>query len=511
LGTAALLALPVFAAAQSSGSGSQTSQTPTTQSDSRYPSTAGAATQHLTEAGQVLDGIARNAVTGPNAAKLNKIRKEFAALKRSYEANPSPAPTSTSSARAKGTAGHWNTQLMALDRDLTALLGASGSSSATGATGSSSTQPEAPAGTSGSTAGSSQPGSASSSTALDPNVRSQLEEFRTHITKFAAAASGTEAGGEMSSASTSSTGSTSPTSPTSTTPTEETTTSQSAPPTSAAPSSQTGSATGEAAQTQPQTSTPGATGTSGTTSTQADAAAARQHLTEARQSLADMTALPQAQQLQGEARTQVSQLISQFNQLITTEGNWKASYDQVNATLTTLLSSAPSSASSSTTSGAVGTTGSASASGTVTIDPAIRGKLEEFRTHLQAFFAAAGGDAAGSASSTGSASSPSSSSSSMSSTGSSSMSSAGSTSAPSAASDEIESHIAAIEQILNQAGAASSASSSSTGSTSSTSSATGTSGSTNPAAASGSSVTLTPQQIEQIRTHLQQLRSSIKK
>jgi len=234
-----------------------------------------------------------------------------------------------------------------------------------------------------------------------------------------------------------------------------------------ATSSQTGSATGETAQSQtPQTAT-------GSTSTQADANAARQHLAEARQSLADMTALPQAQQLEGEARTQVSQLISQFNQLITTQADWRSPYDQVDATLTTLLSSSTSSgAPTSTTTGAVGTSGSASASGASTLDPAIRGKLEEFRTHLQAFYTSAGGDAAGSASSTASA--------------------------------EAESHIAAIERILDLAGAGSSAS----GSTGST---TGTPGGTNTSTTSGSSVTLTQQQIEQIKMHLQQLRSGIRK
>lgn len=244
---------------------------------------------------------------------------------------------------------------------------------------------------------------------------------------------------------------------------------------------QTGSAAGEAAQTQsPQTPPPA------TTNPQADAAAARQHLTEARQSLADMTALPQAQQLQGEARTQVSQLISQFNQLITAEADWRSSYEQVNSTLTTLLNS-PSSAvdASSSTTGAVGTSGSAG--GAATIDPAIRTKLEEFRTHLQAFYTAAGGDAANAADSDST------------------------TSMRNAAPDDVESHIAAIERILDQAGAGAGASSGSTGSTGSSSSTVGTSGSTSAASVSGGGVTLTPQQIDQIRAHLQQLRSSIKK
>ncbi|HSB13282.1 MAG TPA: hypothetical protein VLE22_02420, partial [Bryobacteraceae bacterium] len=203
LGTAALIALPVLAAAQTGqagSTGSQTPQTPTAQSDKAYPSTAGAAVQHLTEAKQVLDGIPRNAVTGRNATKLNQIRREFEALQRSYSANPSHSGSAHSSSAtttsSKGATGNWNKQLMALDRDLTALLGAS----------SDSTSPETSGatGTSGTSASSPSAGSASSasSSSLDPNVRSQLEEFRKHITEFAAAASGTQAGGEMSSADT---------------------------------------------------------------------------------------------------------------------------------------------------------------------------------------------------------------------------------------------------------------------------------------------------------------------
>src|SRR5574338_23056 len=159
LGTAALIALPVLAAAQTgqaSSTGSQTSQSPTAQSDKAYPSTAGAAVQHLTEAKQVLDGIPRNAVTGRHASKMNEIRREFAALQRAYLANPSPSASASSSASAsrKSASGNWNKQLMALDRDLTALLGPSSDTtstetSASGSTSSSSTPGEA-TGTSGS-------------------------------------------------------------------------------------------------------------------------------------------------------------------------------------------------------------------------------------------------------------------------------------------------------------------------------------------------------------------------
>ena len=462
LGTAALIALPVLAAAQSAqpgSTGSQTSQ-PTTQSDTRYPVHSGAATQHLTEAKQVLDGIPRNAVKGRDAAKLAEIRREFASLQRSYEANPSISAESTSPSatpKTKRTAGHWNEHLMALDRDLTALLGPGDSMSS----GSATSNPQA-SGTSGTTPPSAA-GSTAASSALDANVKTQLEEFRKHISQFAAAASGTQPGGEMNPAEPgSSAAATEPSSATSSSAAQ--TGSATGTPTTPAPTS---SATGETTQAQ-STQTSGA---------QVDTNAARQHLSEARQSLADLTALPQAQQLQGDARTQVSQLISQFNQLITTQDQWRSSYDQVNATLTALLSSSAASSAPSSTQGAVGTSGSTNA-----LDPALRTKLEEFRTHLQAFYSAAGGDAA---SSSAAGSSSSMSPTSPSSTGSSA---------------EAETHIQAIEQILDQA----------SGSAGATSGTAGTPSATAPAT-SAPSVTLTKEQIDQIRMHLQQLKASIKK
>src|SRR6185295_1302866 len=70
---------------------------------------------------------------------------------------------------------------------------------------------------------------------------------------------------------------------------------------------------------------------------QADQAAAKEHLTAARESLSQLTSLPEAAKLQGDARTQVSQIISNFNELITTQSNWRASYAKLDANLTALL------------------------------------------------------------------------------------------------------------------------------------------------------------------------------
>jgi hypothetical protein len=119
-----------------------------------------------------------------------------------------------------------------------------------------------------------------------------------------------------------------------------------------------------------------------------DAAAAKQHLTEARDTLKQLTSMPEAARLQGDARTHVTQLITNFNELITTQTDWRSAYAKVDANLTTLLGpETPDAASASSgVAGAVGTSGT----GTADLDPAVRGKLAEFRTHLKAFERAAG-------------------------------------------------------------------------------------------------------------------------
>jgi hypothetical protein len=110
---------------------------------------------------------------------------------------------------------------------------------------------------------------------------------------------------------------------------------------------------------------------------------AKVHLTAARNALSDVTQLPAAAQLAGETRTRVQQLITNFNELIGKGADWRAPYAKVEANLSTLLGSetpAPATA----TPGAVGTSGMTS-----DLDPAIRAKLVEFRAHLDKFKAVA--------------------------------------------------------------------------------------------------------------------------
>lgn len=118
-----------------------------------------------------------------------------------------------------------------------------------------------------------------------------------------------------------------------------------------------------------------------------DEQAARQRLTDARNTLSEMTQLPAASQLTGDARTQVSQLISNFNELISADSNWKASYDRVTANLSTLLG--PENVEPAPP--ATGTPGAVGTSGTIELDPAVREKLVELRLQLKEFEKAATG------------------------------------------------------------------------------------------------------------------------
>jgi hypothetical protein len=118
--------------------------------------------------------------------------------------------------------------------------------------------------------------------------------------------------------------------------------------------------------------------------------AVKAHLTAARNTLSQITQLPAAGQLQGDMRTQVSQLIHNFNELITTQSNWKAAYAKVESNLQALLNSSVAPAPAGEPPRA-GTPGAQGTSGTTELDPSIRAKLMEFRGHLDKFEQAAAG------------------------------------------------------------------------------------------------------------------------
>ncbi len=106
--------------------------------------------------------------------------------------------------------------------------------------------------------------------------------------------------------------------------------------------------------------------------------AALTHLTAARQDLADITKLPAATQIQGQARNDLNQLITNFNALITSNGpEWRQAYDNVQNNLTALLGREPAAGEQAP----VGTSGGAVPS----LDPAITAKLSDLRPQIDQF------------------------------------------------------------------------------------------------------------------------------
>jgi hypothetical protein len=221
----------------------------------------------------------------------------------------------------------------------------------------------------------------------------------------------------------------------------------------------------------------------------ADQEAVRQHLSAAREALAELTKLPAAAQLQGEQRQQIAQLISDFNSFATATTDWRPKYDTIDRELDQILGLGGSTGMSGTASGSTSGTGASGSAGAATgttadasttgangsasgavgtsgagtagaagaagaLDPTILAKLREVRTHLDGFEEASG---------------------------------------------DPTFVVEKIEKILDQAAGGGSASS-----------AVGTSGSTGGASAGGS-VTLTAAQVQELRRQLDTIKAAAKR
>ena len=434
--TAALLAVPAAVAAQTGATPPQ--QTTTSPAEAQN---AGTPQEHLRKAKAALESIDPTAVTGPAKSQVAEVKRHLNALERAAGSTSNASATGAAQQNPRATAARgnasWSTEVAAIDSLLASLLGA-GTTGATGTTGTTGT-------------------TGSASVTIDEATRAALMDVRRHVTSFAAAMSGTA----------------------STSPADQTQT--------AATTSATGSTTTPTNPTDPQPPTGTQTGATG--AEQPDADAARRHLTEARDTLSQLTQLPAAAQLSGEARTQVSQLISNFNELITAQADWRASFTKVEANLDSLLGPDDPTMTGSTTAtgtaGAVGTSGAGAAS--VNLDPAIREKLVALRAKLNEFERVAGGSAASSNPAT-------------------SDTTAMSSQHAQMGHSEAMRHIEAIEAILN---ANSAASATGTTGTSPTNPPSTTAATTSAAGAAGTSLTLTSAQLDQLRTHLSELKKLV--
>lgn len=328
--------------------------------------------EHLSQAKAAIDSITPNSIPSKSRSQLAKLKKHLAALEK---AGPATTPGATPApATAAKSDVNWGTEVAAIDKIITEMLG---SETATGAS--------ATPGAAGTT------GKAAAAVTLDDAARAKLMEVRTHITAYAAG---------MSGAATPKTDAPAP----SPEPTAAATPAEQPPSTTpAAAPSATATAASPAAAAPAQS--PATAAAPAAAQPQVDADAARNALTAARDSLSQLTQLPAAAQLTGETRTQVGQLIANFNELITAQSNWRASYAKVAANLTALLgpetgeaavtaeaapaaATPPSATPPTATAGAVGTAGAAAK---VELDPALRAKLMDLRKNLTDFQKASGG------------------------------------------------------------------------------------------------------------------------
>ena len=534
----ALLTVPAAGGAQTEGRSPATgaASAPTTGDRQTSGTESGGETatpaspqEHLRRAGAALNDIPAASLTGSTQAQVAEMRRHISTLEASAAGGASQSHTE---------------QVAEIDRILTELLGAQ---STTGAA----PRPAGVAGAVGTSGGAT----------LDDTARMKLQEVRRHVTAYVGAKSSTDASATPSADAAAS-------SPTS----------ASAPPSAGSatadtsPRDPTPSPTGTSPTATPQTAAPAQPATAGTSETATghtgaadarqqpggdpNAEAVKRHLTAARDALSQIAQLPSAAQLTGDTRVQVSQLISNFNELITTSSQWRASYAKVDANVEALLgpagmasaASAPSSGAAVGTSGTAdptGTSGTADATGTAGTTGApgassgngipadIRGKLVEFRTHLKEFEKAAGSSAtapaatgadvatrssetdpatASGSTSTGSpaqsGSMPGSTASAAAGTSAQATSGAGAGTAAGgngAGQAEATRHIEAIEAILSR-GSAGSRSATGTGGAAGTSGTAGTSGAATGTAGAGNGGGLDAAQIEQIRTHLNELR-----
>jgi hypothetical protein len=371
--------------------------------------------EHLERADAALKSISPTAASGKAKSQISELKKRVNALQKLTANNPSgaaaaPTGAKTEKADAKG-ASKWAAEAAAADKILGELLA---DTSATGAASATTPIGSNPTGTTGTS-----PSKATAAVTLDEETKAKLTTARASLTAFATAMSGsappppatTSPSAQPAAASTAAPAAATPTAEPSTpaSPTTPPPTQPATPPAAPAPSPQPTTQpptqpAEPATPAQPLASTTQAPTDPAAAQPKPDADGAKRALTAARDSLGEVTKLPAAQQLSGELRTQLTQLIANFNELITTNTEWKASYAKVDANLTALMgaqtadesTTAPAAATAGATGTAGATTSAAGAVGTsgtttTTLDPGVKAKLTEFRAHLKEFEKAANG------------------------------------------------------------------------------------------------------------------------
>src|SRR5262245_51848804 len=187
LAAAALIGVPAAGWAQETSPAPQTPQTQSPQNPASAPAAspdqnaANSPTDHVRLAKQAFDSIPRTSIPAASRAKFAQLRSHLDNLERAVA---SGAASSSGEAGAAGTAGkartgqapsapNWGTDVAAIDKLLTDLIGPEGSPS---------TAPAQPTATA---------GGARATPPLDESVKDKLREVRRHITELASSMSGT--------------------------------------------------------------------------------------------------------------------------------------------------------------------------------------------------------------------------------------------------------------------------------------------------------------------------------
>ena len=159
--TAALLVLPAAGRAQTPPATSSPSK-PTTQAPAAAPQQGGAAQEHIRQAQTALKDVQVASLEAKAKTKVSELQRHLNALEKS------------ASATASKTKPTWATNVAAIDKILTELIGPATASAPAGATGTTGKEKAA-------------------AIKIDDATKAKLMEVRTHVTAFAAAMSGSPA------------------------------------------------------------------------------------------------------------------------------------------------------------------------------------------------------------------------------------------------------------------------------------------------------------------------------
>lgn len=198
---AALMALPITAAAQSTTAG-QTGQ----QSGQYEQQSSKSPAYHLEQANKALNKIDDSTLTGSAASSIRELKQDFEQLRSAYNSGTLGSATSgTSGTSGTGTtgsgmtgstttSGDWRQSFNKIQQSLDQLNVPKSAAwmpiTGTGTSGTSGTSGTGTSGTGTSGSGTSGTSTESSTSSIDPSVMSNLKEFRKHVEEFYKAAAG---------------------------------------------------------------------------------------------------------------------------------------------------------------------------------------------------------------------------------------------------------------------------------------------------------------------------------